>query len=171
VIVDADELRSIKRGLRTHVHVPDRDGCKHRPGDLVRLRTGRRDPGVQVTVTEVVQEQDEPFDWKVSFRRGDLKDRPRLLAYSGTGRDYTEEPAMAMRGEPEAVTDVHLERFGREAQERDRARAGAVLAGRAARLELQARSLLARPRTTDEDELLRRVMANLAGLRRGRRGV
>jgi hypothetical protein len=59
--------------------------------------------------------------WVISFRLGDLSDRPRLLAPTAGGfhGDYTENVFQAMRDEPEAVSRMEQERFSRDARGRD----------------------------------------------------
>ena len=59
--------------------------------------------------------------WVIGFARGDVTDRPRLLAArpGGPGGDYTDNPARAARDEGEAVPQQTQERFSRRAAERD----------------------------------------------------
>ncbi len=49
--------------------------------------------------------------WVVLVMYGDRTDQPRLLAPTGTGADYTNLPARAMPGEPEALRDYEVERY------------------------------------------------------------
>lgn len=54
--------------------------------------------------------------WVVEFVKGDVTDRPRLLAArpGAPHGDYVEDPARAMRGEPEAVSGDALKRMVEE---------------------------------------------------------
>lgn len=59
--------------------------------------------------------------WESRMVRGDTTGRPRLMQPSGRrSGDYTDQPALAMRDEPEAITaDQHEEIQSRNAKERE----------------------------------------------------
>lgn len=62
--------------------------------------------------------------WVISFVIGDQTDRPRLLAArpGPPHGDYTHEPRLAARAEPEPVSDRDLQRFAERARQVDSAR-------------------------------------------------
>lgn len=113
----------------------DEKTCRYKAGRLYAVQTGRRkSTNTHITVLEVRKEplgaislrdaRREGFKttkefkdhwvaahgptqevWVILFAKGDLTDRPRLLAArSGTPTgDYTDNPSRAMRGEAEAI--------------------------------------------------------------------
>lgn len=55
----------------------------------------------------------------VAFAVGDLRDAPRLLSARIGRQDYTTNPALAARGEPEAITDDQQRELHRHSAARD----------------------------------------------------
>ena len=55
----------------------------------------------------------------LGFDLGDTRDTPRLLAARLGRTDYTSVPALSALGEPEAVDDAMLRKFGKEAERED----------------------------------------------------
>ena len=60
--------------------------------------------------------EDKVTVWLVVIINGDWTDRPRLLSPAGRGTgDYTEQSAMAMEGEPEAITADEANEYAQQA--------------------------------------------------------
>lgn len=121
MILGRTELLMIKRGRLWFKTDQKPDLAENQ---VVRLRSSRRDPGFNVTISTVALEPDNR--WRVTFRLGDCIEHPRWLAWSGNAssseaaRGYTDDWWQSMR-EPdsEAVSDWWLNKFATIARERE----------------------------------------------------
>lgn len=107
IAVGKENLKFLRAG-RT-ILVPN-DG-KHRKGRVYKLRVGtQRKATLDVQIVAIEGEQ-------LRIRLA-TEDKPHLLAaHSEYG--YTDDPARAMRGEPEAISEFDLKRYAEEARVRN----------------------------------------------------
>lgn len=125
MIFTAEIVKQIKAGKRSMVRLPVKAGeseCRHKVGRVYAVKTARdREASVHITITEVRQERhDSELVWILRFVKGDVTDKPRLLAARPglPHGDYVSDAARAMRGEGEAVQGRILDQWALEGRER-----------------------------------------------------
>ena len=125
VILKPEQIRDVMSGKRNQLPVTDPTA----PGSVIAVKTARnRRPTCLLEVTRC--ELDPPDGYVLTVREAALEHEPMLLAQDSS-RGYTNDPRLAMRGEPEAIKTEALDqrwdmrsehRHGAAQRERDEAR-------------------------------------------------
>jgi uncharacterized protein YhfF len=130
-----------------------------------RWSAARNDVGLgddETAVLERFADRCQAEVWVITFQIDTAEQPMYLRARMGSVSDYTENPAQAAKGEPEAVPRAYQQLLTREAHERDAALAADTFVAERRSIEASIRTLedhLGGPHVARRLELMRRELA------------